>query len=97
MLAEWQGSGNWWAGTVSTGSDGAYTISFDDGTKEAMNADRIEPLAWGVGSELTCLGTNGRIASYEPSARTLQLEDANGSKTRFETGNCYEERGVVAN
>lgn len=97
VLAEWQGSGNWWAGTVSVGHDGAYTVSFDDGTKEAMTADRIEPLAWGVGSQVTCLGTAGRIVSYQPGARTLQTEDAGGVKAAFGTGDCHEERGVAGN
>lgn len=95
VLAEWQGAGNWWVGTVSVGRDGVYTVSFDDGTKEAMTVERIEPLTWGVGSQVTCLGTPGRIVSYQPGARTLELESAGGVKTPFGTGNCYEERGVA--
>ncbi len=96
VLAEWQGSGTWWAGTISAGRDGAYTISFDDGTKQMLTTDRIEPLAWTIGSEVTCQGVVGQIVAHEPSGRTLRLEGADGAQTSFETGACYEERGMAA-
>ncbi len=95
VLAEWQGSGNWWVGTVSVGHHGLYTVSFDDGTKQALSADRIEPLTWGVGSPITCMGSAGRIVAYDPAERTLTIEGEDAVKTSYATGACYEERGVV--
>ncbi len=95
VLAEWQGSGNWWVGTVSVGGDGLYTVSFDDGTKQALSAELIEPLAWGIGSPITCMGTSGRIVAYRPSERTLTIEGEDAAKTAFGTASCYEVRGAV--
>lgn len=94
VLAEFQDSGTWWAGTVSSVHDDLYAIAFDDQTTDEVSADEIEPLTWKHGSTITCSGTVGVIAVIAPGPRTLTLQDAVGTKIETTTAPCYEYRGI---
>ncbi|MDP3405402.1 MAG: tudor domain-containing protein [Brevundimonas sp.] len=96
VLAEWEETGIYWAGSVTGVSDGVIAVAFDDGTFADRRATQVRPLDWAVGSRLACAGVVGEIVAYVPATRALTLQTQEGGKLAFTTGDCTDQRDAPA-
>lgn len=103
ILAEWEDTGIYWAGSVTSVTDGVIAVAFDDGTFADRRATQVRPLDWAIGSRVACSGVVGKIVAYVPAMRTLTVEadesglqPEEGGKMAFTTGDCTDQRDAPA-
>ena len=94
VLAEWEDTGHWFPGTLTSVENGVYSVAFDDETSEDRSAAQVERLAWRVGTKVTCMDGMGEIAAWQPEARTLTLATEDGRTVDTNTGFCLEDRSL---
>lgn len=54
VLANYRGSGAWFAGRVAGRSGDSVTIAYLDGDRETVSANSVKPFDWQVGTRVDC-------------------------------------------
>lgn len=83
VLSQWRGSAQYFPGVVQSRHGNLVNIRFDDGTVDAVPANRIRPYDWQVGSRIECRWTDG---SWYAAVITRMGNDGSSITVRYEDG-----------
>ncbi len=93
VLGQWS-NGKWYPAQVDTVRRDGYRLVFDDGDTAVVDASRIHPFVWRVGSRVECKwqGNNkyyfGRIAAMKGNHLFIKYDD--GDKENTTTSRCRD-------
>ena len=93
VLSQWRGSAHYFPGVVQSRHGNLVNIRFDDGTVDAVPANRLRPYNWQVGSRIECRWTDGNwyganITAMGDDGSSIQVRYDDGVVQNTATGRC---------
>ncbi|MBQ1265472.1 MAG: hypothetical protein IIY06_01710 [Proteobacteria bacterium] len=95
VLALWEDA-FWYPGTVTAVQGNVLTITFDDGDKATVDAERVEKLDWAAGDRVECRwpgdGKNYPGVFTEVKGENVRIVYDDGDKAELHVGKCRQSR-----
>ena len=95
VLALWEDA-FWYPGTVTAVQGNVLTITFDDGDKATVDAERVEKLDWAAGDRVECRwpgdGKNYPGVFTEVKGENVRIVYDDGDKAELQVGKCRQSR-----
>ena len=86
----------WYPGTVTAVQGNVLTITFDDGDKATVDAERVEKLDWAAGDRVECRwpgdGKNYPGVFTEVKGENVRIVYDDGDKAELHVGKCRQSR-----
>ena len=92
VLARYKGGAHWYPGILQSISGDRVVVTYDDGDRETLALNRVQPYNWKIGSRVECNFKQsgkwypGVISSLAGEALGVNYDD--GDKERTKTGLC---------
>lgn len=97
VLALWEDA-YWYPGTVTAVNGKVLTITFDDGDKATVDAERVEKLDWKAGDRVECRwpadGKNYPGVFTEVKGENARIVYDDGDKAELHVGKCRQSRAI---